>query len=198
MTRLKNQQARYRTNGSGRVKGTLHRVVMAVSLSLIVLAPSPFLHAQQASLAVHPGWDKKDPRFTSGYVLYGLTTRGKCDGPKLLLTYGLRGAESNTPYKLYIGLFNLPPAGLNFFGAPRYNHGVYTRDGVTARNDGFIVGDFKTNDRGDGEAQVELDLTDVPSGTYDAQFTWGTLGVGSIVYRTGEKYGVGFARIKIP
>jgi hypothetical protein len=174
------------------------RLMTAVLLSLTVLLPGPSLQAQQVSLGVHPGWDKKDPPFTSGYVIYGITSRGKCDGPKLLLTYGLKGAERNTAYKLYIGLFNLPPAGLPAFGAPRYNHGVYTRDGITAQNDGYIVGDFKTNDSGDGEGHVELDLTGVPSGTYDAQFTWGTPGIGSIVYRTGDKYGVGFAKIKVP
>lgn len=198
MTRLIDQQPSARTSGSERVKRAVQRLLTAVSLSIIVLVTSPFLHAQQASLGVHSGWDKKDAPITSGYVIYGITTRGKCDGPKLLLTYGLRGAQRNTAYKLYIGLFNLPPAGLKSFGAPRFNHGVYTRDGITAQNDGFIVGDFKTNDSGDGEAHVELDLTGVPSGTYDAQFTWGTPSIGSIIYRTGEKYGIGFAKIKVP
>lgn len=173
----------------------VHRLLTAVLLPVIVLMPGPFLHAQQASLGVHPGWDTRDPPFTSGYIIYGITTPGKCDGPKLLLTYSLKGAERNTAYKLYIGLFNLP---LKSFGAPRYNHGVYTSDGITAQNDGFIVGDFKTNGSGDGEAHVELDLSGVPSGTYDAQFTWGTPGIGSVIYRTGEKYGVGFAKIKVP
>lgn len=169
----------------------------AVSLAFMLLALGASVHAQQVSLSVSPGWDQR-PRLSSGYVIYGVTSRGRCDAPKLLLTYVLKGAEANKAYKVYVGLFNLPEAGLKSFGVPRYNHGIYTRDGITARNDGFIVGDFQTNKDGDGEAHFELDLTGVPAGTYDAQFAWGTPAIGSILYRTGGKYGVGFGQIKVP
>ena len=92
----------------------------------------------------------------------------------------------------------MPGDSLKFFSMPRFHHGTYTREGVTATNYSLIVGDFKTDPNGDGEAHYEVDLTSIPPGTYDAQFGWQTKPIGSVFYRTGTKYGVGFGQIKIP
>ena len=64
--------------------------------------------------------------------------------------------------------------------------------------DSFIVGKFTTDKNGNGEAHVELDLTGVPAGSYNAHFAWTRLTDTRAFYRTGTSYGQGFAQIVVP
>lgn len=202
MTRYLNQQPATGVSTKEQVKRAMQPLLIAGSLAFVLLALSSSVHAQQSVLSVSPGWDISDlkPTLNQGYVIYSVA--GDRCSPKLQLTYILDGAGRNTELRdtsqVWVAFFNVSGEARKFFSAPRFHHGTYTRDQVTAENYGLIVGDFKTNSNGDGEAHFEVDLTGLPAGTYDVQFGWQTKPIGQVFYRTGTKYGVGFAQIKIP
>jgi hypothetical protein len=97
-----------------------------------------------------------------------------------------------------VGLYNLPGDGLKFFGVPRFGRAIHTREDVTAMQDAFVLGEFSTDRFGNGRRSFELDLSGVPPGSYDALFTWFQLIDNRGHYRTGSKYGEGFAKIVVP
>jgi hypothetical protein len=199
MTRYIKQQPATKTSSKVKVKDARQPLLMmAVSLAFILLALSSSAHAQQTVLNVSEGWDIQPTKLTlnKGYVIYSVM--GDRCSPKLQITYILDGAKANDVSQVWAAFFNVPGDGLKFFSLPRFHHGTYTRESVTATNYSLIVGDFKTDPNGDGEAHFEVDLTGIPAGTYDVQFGWQTKPIGSVFYRTGTKYGVGFAQIKIP
>jgi hypothetical protein len=144
-----------------------------------------------------PGWDVFG-KLSKGEVIYNVTGNPGGRGAKLQITYMLKGAEPNQSYDLAFGIFNLPGDGMTSFGVPRFQRGTFTREEVTATHDAFIVGKFVTNRAGNGETHVTLDLAGVPPGSYDAQFTWTRRSDPRAFYRTGRKYGQGFARIVVP
>lgn len=168
-----------------------------VSLILILLASSSFVCAQQHIVSATPGWDVFG-KLSKGRVIYTVTGNPRARKSKLQITYILNGAEPNQSYDVAFGVFNLPGDGLTSFGVPRFQRGTYTREGVTATHDAFIVGRFTTNRAGNGETHVDLDLTGVPAGSYDVQFTWTRRTDTHAFYRTGTKYGQDFARIVVP
>ena len=171
-------------------------LVMAVSLAFVLMTASPSVHAQQNILPVKPGWDVFNPG--TGYVIYSVTNSPRTCRPQLQITYILQGAKPLEKYDLAVGIFNLPGNGLTSFGVPRFLRNSFTREGVTAMHDAFIVGKFTVDRFGNGQAQVELDLANVPSGSYNAQFTWTRLSDTRGYYRTGSKYGEGFGQIIVP
>jgi hypothetical protein len=174
-----------------------HKLALSALVSLILLASSSFVSAQQHVVNATPGWDIFG-KLSKGQVIYNLTGSRGGRGLKLQITYILRGAEPNQSCDVAFGVFNLPGDGMASFGVPRIQRGTFTREGVTATNDAFIVGKFVTNSMGNGETHVTIDLAGVPPGSYDVQFTWTQRTDSRALYRTGRKYGQGFARIVVP
>jgi hypothetical protein len=174
-----------------------NRMLTSTFLMVVVLvgiiAASASANAQ-TTLSVKPGWDVFDPG--SGQVIYKLTTI-RCRS-RLNITYILKGATPLKHYHVFIGLFNLPGDGVKFFGVPRFSRSTHTREDVKATHDAFLLGEFFTDRFGNGRRSFDLDLSDVPAGLYDAQFTWGQLSDLRGHYRTGSKYGAGFAKIVVP
>lgn len=170
--------------------------VMVVSLLLVLLAASASVHAQQTVLSVTPGWDVFDPG--TGYVIYSVTSSRRSCQPKLQISYILQGAKPLQKYDVALGIFGLPGDGLTSFGVPRFLRNTFTREGVTALHDSFIVGSFTVDRFGNGQTYVELDLAGVPAGSYNAQFTWTRRTDTRGFYRTGTKYGQGFGKIVVP
>jgi hypothetical protein len=172
-------------------------MLFAIS-SGVVLAGLSSLAPAQTVLSVTPGWDLTPP-LQKGYVVYSGPAQRGCP-PTLDVTYILFGAEPNKSYKVTIGVFDAkPPAGIPFFGVKRWDHATYTREKITAQLDTFILGDFRTDGRGNGEAHFKLDLSSVPPGAYNVQFGWTVISTGAHgYYRTGQKFGQGFAVIKVP
>ena len=168
--------------------------LMVVALVVIVVA-SASANAQTI-LPVKPGWDVFDPG--SGQVTYKVTTNQLRCRSRLQITYILKGATPLKHYHVFIGLFNLPGDGVKFFGVTRFSRSTHTREDVTATHDAFLLGEFSTDRFGNGRRSFELDLSGVPPGSYDAQFTWGQLSDLRGHYRTGSKYGEGFAQIVLP
>ena len=171
-------------------------LVMAVSLAFVLMTASPSVQAQQNVLPVKPGWDVFNPG--TGYVIYSVTNSPRTCRPQLQITYILQGAKPLEKYDLAVGIFNLPGNGLTSFGVPRFLRNTFTREGVTAIHDSFIVGKFTVDRFGNGQAHVVLDLANVPAGSYDVQFTWTRLSDTRGYYRTGSKYGEGFGKIIVP
>src|SRR6185295_6145980 len=157
---------------------------------------SPVVNAKQTVLTVTPGWDVFDSG--TGYVIYSVTSAQRACKPKLQITYILQRAKPNQTYDVSIGLYNLPGDGLKSFGVARLQRASFNREGTEAMQDSFIVGKFTTDNFGNGETHVELDLTGVPAGSYDAHFAWTRLTDTRAFYRTGTKYGVGFGKIVVP
>jgi hypothetical protein len=172
------------------------KLALSALVSLILLASSSLVSAQQ-HVSVTPGWDVFG-KLSRGEVIYNVTGNRGGRGRKLQITYMLKGAEPNQPYDVAFGIFNLPGDGMKSFGVPRFQRGTFTREGVTATLDAFIVGKFVTNPAGNGETHVTLDLAGVPPGSYDVQFTWTRRRDTHAFYRTGTKYGQGFATIVVP
>ena len=153
------------------------------------------------TLPVKPGWDLT-PKLQKGYVVYSLSEQRGC-APRLDLTYILVGADPNQSFHVTIGVFDAKvPDGVKFFGVPRFARVTTTREQNTATIDSFVVGAFRTDAYGNGEAHFKLDLSKVTPGAYNVQFAWTKLledgGQGQGYYRTGEKYAQGFVVIKIP
>lgn len=205
-----NQCSGKRVGDSRGTKRTLKPILLllAVSLAFVLLASGSSAHAQQTTLSVSPGWDFTPQVNGKGYVIYSVT--GDRCSPKLHVTYILdvdkldarptnpSDARITNPSEVWVTFYNLSDEARKYFSTPRFHSGTHTRDGVTSTNTGRALGDFLINPNGHGEAQYELDLTGIPAGTYDVQFGWQTKPVGRVFYRTGTKYGVGFAKIKIP
>lgn len=174
----------------------IRRALIAISIVCSLIGSLTFVSAKQTVLPVTPGWDVFDAG--TGYVIYSVTNSRRACRPKLQITYILQGAKPGQSYDLAVGIFNLPGDGLKFFGVPRLLRNTFTREGVTAIHDGFLVGKFTTDRLGNGEAHVELDLAGVPAGSYSAQFTWTRRSDLRGYYRTGTKYGEGFGTIVVP
>lgn len=174
-----------------------NRMLTSTFLMVVVLvgiiAASASANAQTI-LSVKPGWDVFDPG--SGQVIYKVTTN-RCRS-RLNITYILKGATPLKHYHVSFGLFNLPGDGVKFFGVPRFLRETHTREDVKATLDAFLLGEFFTDRFGNGRRSFDLDLSGVPAGSYDAQFTWGQLSDLRGHYRTGSKYGEGFAKIVVP
>jgi len=168
-----------------------------LSIFSVLLVASPPVSAKQTVLTVKSGWDVSDPGAT-GYVIYSVTSSQRACKPKLQITYILQRAKPSQTYALSIGIYNQPGDGVKSFGVPRFQHATFNPEGVEAIQDSFIVGSFTTDPSGNGESHIELDLTGVPGGTYDAHFVWTRLTDTRAFYRTGIKYGVGFAKIIVP
>lgn len=175
----------------------LRRFALTFIPIVILLGLAPATPAQTV-LTVTPGWDLKPP-LQKGYVIFSGPGQRGC-APTMDVTYILFGAEPNKTYQATIGVFNAnQPAGITFFGVKRWGHASYTREDITALLDSFVLGDFRTDARGNGEAHFKLDLSSVPAGSYNLQFAWTVLSTGAhSYYRTGQKFGQGFAVVKIP
>ena len=174
-----------------------NRMLTSTFLMVVVLvgiiAASASANAQ-TTLSVKPGWDVFDPG--SGQVMYKVTTN-RCRS-KLQITFILKGATPLQKFHVGVGLYNLPGDGVKFFGVPRFSRSTHTREDVEATHDAFLLGEFFTDRFGNGRRSFDLDLSGVPAGSYDAQFTWGQLSDLRGHYRTGSKYGEGFAKIVVP
>lgn len=174
-------------------------------LTLITIAIAGFLwlpfdsSAFDQTLPVKPGWDLT-PKLQKGSVVYSVSgPRGRS---KLDLSYILVGAEPNQRFHVTIAVFDAnKPDGVKFFGVARFDHANYTREQKNATIDSFIVGAFRTDANGNGQAHFKLDLSKVPAGAYNVQFGWTKLlqdgGQNQCFYRTGEKFAQGFASIKV-
>jgi hypothetical protein len=176
------------------------RLLSPLLSALAVLAVTSSVAAQ--TLSVKPGWDIFDLKLQKGYVVYSLSEQRGC-APSLDLTYILVGAAPNQSFHVTLGVFDAKgPDGVKFFGVPRLSRLSATREGNTAVIESFVVGAFRTDAAGNGQAHFKLDLSKVTPGAYNVQFVWAKLpadgGQGQGYYRTGEKYGQGFAVIKIP
>lgn len=178
------------------IASIIRRACASLSIITMFLASSPMVSAKQTVLTVNPGWDAFDPG--TGYVIYSVTGSQRACKPKLEITYILQRAKPNQSYDVSIGLYNLPGDGVKFFGVPRLQRATINREGTEAIQDSFIVGKFITDQNGNGETHVELDLTGVPAGSYDAHFAWTRLTDTRAFYRTGTKYGQGFGKIVVP
>ncbi len=168
-------------------------IFLTVVALVVIVAASASAHGQEKVLSVKPGWDVFDPG--TGQVIYKVTTI-RCRS-RLHITFILKGATPLQKYHVGVGLYNLPGDGLKFFGVPRFGRAIHTREGVTAMQDAFILGEFFTDRFGNGRRSFELDLSGVPAGSYDALFTWTKLIDTRGYYRTGSKYGEGFAKIVV-
>ena len=175
----------------------IQRLITFALISTVLLAPVVVVSAAPTVLPVTPGWDAFDDG--KGSVTYELIS-GPRRQRKLRITYKLE-AKPLQKYDLAIGIFyppNTPGDGLKFFGVPRFLRETHTREDVTAIIDGFIVGKLNTDRFGKGQTHVDLDLSTVPAGTYNAQFTWTRLSDLRCYYRTGTKFGQDFAKIVLP
>jgi hypothetical protein len=174
----------------------IQRLITFALISTILLAHGVvFVNAAPTKLSVTPGWDAFGPG--SGSVTYNLVA-GPRRQRKLQITYELKGAKPLQKYDLALGIFyppNTTGVGLKFFGVPRFLRETHTREDVTKTIDGFIVGKFNTDRFGNGQTHVDLDLSTVPAGAYDVQFTWTQLSDLRCHYRTGTKFGQDFAKI---
>jgi hypothetical protein len=175
---------------------SVRRAFALLSLLMVVLASSPTASAKQTTLPVKPGWDVFDSG--TGYVIYSVTSGQKACKPKLQVTYILQRAKPNQTYDISIGIYGLKTDFLKSFGVPRLQRASFTREGTEAMQDSFIVGKFTTDGSGNGQTNVELDLTGVPAGAYDAHFAWTRITDTRAFYRTGTSYGQGFAKIVVP
>ena len=173
----------------------LTSIFLTVVALVVIVAAKASANAQTV-LSVKPGWDVFDPG--SGQVTYKVTTNQLRCRSRLKVTYVLKGATPLKHYHVGIGLFNLPGDGVKFFGVPRFSRSTHTREGVTATHDAFILGEFFTDRFGNGQRSFDLDLSGVPPGSYDAQFTWFQLVDLRGHYRTGSKHGEGFGKIVVP
>lgn len=174
----------------------IQRLITFALISTILLAHGVFVSAAPTKLSVTPGWDVLDGP-GSGSVTYNLVA-GPRRQRKLQITYTLNGAKPLQKYDLALGIFyppNTPGSGLKFFGVPRFLRETHTREDVTKTIDGFVVGKFNTDRFGNGQTRVELDLSTVPAGTYDVQFTWTQLSDLRCHYRTGTTFGQDVAKI---
>lgn len=175
------------------------KINILITLAMVLLLmTSSIAEAKPIVLPVTHGWDVLEDPKAKGFVIYSVTANRRACGPKLQITYILQGAKPLQKYDLALGIFGLPGDGLASFGAKRFSRAESTREGITATHDGFIVGTFATDRNGNGQSSVELDLAGVPAGTYNAQFTWTRLADQRGFYRTGTKYGQGFAQIVVP
>jgi hypothetical protein len=167
-----------------------------VAALLVLTALASFVGAQPQDAPVKPGWDVF-PQTGSGKVTYHKP--GNSDN--LLLDFELKGAEPNQTYALGFDIFDLPEPGVPSFGVPRFRRGRFTREGVAATIDIFsLEATITTDANGNGKTKVrpplKLDPTAVPAGTYNIQFWFSRNGRFPVYYRTGDKFGQGFAAIK--
>lgn len=153
--------------------------------------------------SVTAGWDLKQ-QLSYGKVGVAVAMRRTVSLQIFLhLHYVLVGAEPNQTYTVGFDIFDLPAPGLEHFGVRRVGgQGKYNREGNEHVVDIFLVGTFSTNEDGFGLADFDLDLSDVPSGTYNLQFGWTKEPVLSCYYRTGGVFGGppagSFTQIVIP
>lgn len=173
-------------------------IYLIAALTVLVLISSAGSANADTTLTVTHGWDAKDDPGATGTVVYSVFKDARGGRPKLRIAYSLKGAKPLQKYDLAIGLFGLSGDGLKFFGVQRFLRNTFTREDVTSVLDGYIVGSFMTDRFGNGKSNVELSLAGVPSGSYNAQFTWTRLVDTRAYYRTGTKYGVGFGQIIVP